>query len=45
MNALGGNSRTVPFALAGRETEVARIAVTVKPVFTPVNGFGRQIWE
>lgn len=46
MNALGGHTRTVPFALAGRETEVARIAVTMKPVLTPVSGFGgRQIWE
>lgn len=36
LHTLNAGTRTVPFALAGRETEVARIAVTMKPVFTPV---------
>ncbi len=45
LKALGGGTRTMPFALAGREAEVARIAVSLKPVFTPVSGFGQQIWE
>lgn len=50
LHSLNAGTRTVPFALAGREAEVARIAVTMKPVLTPVNswggGFGgREIWE
>ena len=46
LKTLDAGTRSLPFALAGKEVEVARIAVTMKPVLTPVSPWGGgRMWE